>query len=248
VRLRYSFVLALCLVAPILIHMERSVNANQSTRTEMFACALPATPTAPLYATPRVGETASASPSPVSLEFDLLYLDLMITQQQRVSDMARLGAVKTQTHELQRLSEEIIAGTEPVLERLREVRAGSYDGAPSVTGPELMHGLDEIGRRQPGAGGVPGAMEIVAGDNIISDLCATTTVGFDQPYVDFLIEQLDAGIVLSGTVPDLAGRDETKAIASQIIDIDRPFEDGAIAIRDGILGGTPVASPASGGL
>jgi uncharacterized protein (DUF305 family) len=227
--------------------MQRSVQADQSTRTEMFACALPATPTAPLYATPHVGQTASASPTTVSLEFDLLYLDLMITQQQQVSDMARLGAVKTQTRELQRLSEEIIAGTERILERLREVRAARFDGVPVATGPDLMGKLDEIGRQQPGAGGVPGAMEIVAGNNIISQLCSTD-IDFDQAYVDALIEQLDAGIVLSGAALDLADRDETKVIASEIIDVDRPFEDGAIAIRDSILNATPAASPASSGL
>lgn len=247
-RLRLSFVLVLVLFAPFLNHMKSSVDADQTTHTEMFACPIVVTPTAPPFATPRITGNGPGSPSPVSVEFDLIYLDLMITQQQRVSEMARLGAVKTQTRELQRLSEQIIAGTEPILERLRGARAAGFDGVPVASGPDLMRELDEIGRQEPGAGGVPGAMEIVAGENIISGLCAATFDDFDGVYVDALIEQLDAGIVLSGTAPDLAGHDETKAIASQIIEVDRPFEDGAIAIRDGILGGTPVASPASGGL
>jgi uncharacterized protein (DUF305 family) len=247
VRIRFSLALVLVFVTPILVHMQSPIAANQATRTEMFACATSATPTALLFATPRIPGDSSASPSPAALEFDLLYLDLMITQQQRISDMARLGAVKTQTRELQRLSEEIIAGTEPILERLREVRAARFDGVPVATGPDLMGKLDEIGRQQPGAGGVPGAMEIVAGNNIISQLCATD-IDFDQAYVDALIEQLDAGIVLSGAALDLTDRDETKVIASEIIDVDRPFEDGVIAIRDSILNATPAASPASSGL
>jgi hypothetical protein len=47
---------------------------------------------------------------------------------------------------------------------------------------------------------------------------------------------------------DLAVHDETKLIAAQIVDVDRPFEDGAIAIRDSILAASPAASPAGGGL
>jgi uncharacterized protein (DUF305 family) len=247
VRLRFSYLLALFLVSSILFHMQDVVIANQEVRTVQFACALSATPASPLYATPRITDHASASPSPLPLEFDLLYLDLMITQQQRVVDMARLGAVKTQTQEVQKLSEEIIAGTEPILERLFDVRANRFDDAPVTTGPDLMDELDVIGRQQPGAGGVPGAMEIVAGNNIISDLCATD-IGFDQAYIDSLIEQVDAGIVLSGAALDLARHDETRTIAAQIIEVDRPFEDGAIAIRDSILNASPVASPASSGL
>ncbi len=236
----FILLLTMLLSQPFL-DIRRPASAGQATPAP--TCDSVATPVGSPIATPRI--TTPASPSPVRREFDQLYLDLMIIQQTQINEIARLAAVRAETQELQRLSAEIVSTSESTLEQLGELRVKLFEAAPLAIGPELMGELDELARQQPGAGGIAGAMDIVAGNNILDELCRAQG---DSAFVNGLIEQLDAGIVLSSVAIDLASRDETKVIALQIIALDRPFEDGAIAIRDGVLGATPVATPAGGGL
>jgi uncharacterized protein (DUF305 family) len=181
----------------------------------------------------------AASPSPAAIEFDLIYLDLMIAQQARVRDLAKLAAVQAESPEVRRLGDETFDGTEPILDRLQDTRAAWFDGRPVLQDAALISALDEIGRLQPAVGGVPGAVEIVQGEGAIAELCAETG-DFDVHVLTTLIEQLDGGILFSEAAKQLAGRDETKVIAALVVETDQPFKDGAIAYRDLLLQGSPI--------
>jgi uncharacterized protein (DUF305 family) len=237
-------VLAILILQPLAM-TTHSVSAAQATPTAM--CVIEATPTSLPIATPRVEDTSDLgpSPSPIFGEFDQIYFDLLITQQQTLLDLARLGAVRANSPELQQLSERTITKSESLLDFIQQAQVGV--GSAGLNGRELMARLDEVSRLHPASGGIPGAMEIISGESAVAQLC-TINVNFDRYYLDALIEQIDAGIVLSQATIEYADLGITRVTAQFVVLADRPIEDGAIAIRDGILGATPVASPASGGL
>lgn len=242
---RFSIGVASLLLVMTSVRATGSAVAFQTPLKRAVSCVEAATPTAPPFATPRAQSSPAASPSPTGSELDPIYLDLMITQQQQVLDMARLGAVRSENRELQQLSERIIAGTEPLLDSLRSLRSNAFPESPRLSTTETMRELDEFSSSHLLKGGVPGAMVIVAGNNIINDLCFMAA-DFDQLYLDNLIEQFDAGIVLSQVAIDFAGNSLTSALAAEVVHADRPFEDAAIAVRSVIESGTPFASPVGG--
>jgi uncharacterized protein (DUF305 family) len=205
---------------------------GESSDTVALCELLAATPSA---ATPVI----AASPSPAAIEFDLIYLDLMIAQQARVRDLAKLAAVQAESPEVRRLGDETFDGTEPILDRLQDTRAAWFDDRPVLQDAALISALDEIGRLQPAVGGVPGAVEIVQGEGAIAELCAETS-DFDVHFLTTLIEQLDGGILFSEAAMQLAGRDETKVIAALVVETEQPFKDNAISYRDLLLQGSPI--------
>jgi uncharacterized protein (DUF305 family) len=183
--------------------------------------------------------TPSPVASPVAIEFDQIYLDLMIAQQQRLLTIALIAKDRSQSPEVEQLSQQIIDGTEPVVERLKDTRAAWFDQQPVLGEAAIMRALDDIGRAQPAVGGVPGAVEIVQGEGVVAELCSEFH-DFDVHFLTELIDQLDHGILFSEAAKQLAGRDETKVIAALVIDTDQPFKDNAIAYRDLLLQGSPI--------
>jgi uncharacterized protein (DUF305 family) len=180
-----------------------------------------------------------ASPSPVAIEFDQVYLDLMIVQQNRLLDLAKLGVIRADSPEVKDLADEVFDSTEPIRDRLRDTREAWFGDRPVLQNAALIAALDDIARLQPGVGGVPGAVEIVQGDGVVMELCSETK-DFDVQLLTDLIEQIDNGILFSEAAKELAGRDETKVIAALVGETDQPFKDNAIAFRDLLLQGSPI--------
>ena len=192
----------------------------------------------PAIASP-VPASPVASPSPVAIEFDQVYLDLMIVQQNRLLDLAKLGVIRAESSEVQSLADEIFDSTEPIRDRLLDTRKAWFDDRPVLQDAALIAALDDIARLQPGVGGVPGAVEIVQGDDVVMELCSETE-DFDVHLLTDLIDQIDNGILFSAAAQELAGRDETKIIAALVSETDQPFKDDAIAFRDLLLQGSPI--------
>jgi uncharacterized protein (DUF305 family) len=183
--------------------------------------------------------TPVASPSPVAIEFDQVYLDLMIVQQNRLLDLAKLGVIRADSPEVKGLADEIFDTTEPIRDRLRDTREAWFDDRPVLQNADLIAALDDIARLKPGVGGVPGAVEIVQGDGVVMELCSEAE-DFDVHLLTDLIEQIDNGILFSEATKELAGRGETKVIAVLVVETDQPFKDDAIAFRDLLLQGSPI--------
>jgi uncharacterized protein (DUF305 family) len=182
---------------------------------------------------------ALASPSPVAIEFDQVYLDLMIAQQNRMRDLAKLGYLRAESPEVKQLADDLFSSTELIINRLRDTREAWFDDQSVLQDSDVMAALDEIGRLQPAVGGVPGAMQIVQSESVVMELCSVDD-DFDVRFLTALIDQLDHGVLFSEAANELAGRDETKVIASLVIETDQPFKDIAIAFRDVLLHGSPI--------
>jgi uncharacterized protein (DUF305 family) len=226
------FALVSMIVGAILLGSQSTASVRASTVVAEVICNS-ATPS------PAASPESMASPSPVAIEFDQIYLDLMIAQQQRLLSIALIANERSQSPEVVQLSQQIVDSTSPILERLKDTREAWFADRPVLNDASLMSALDEIGRTQPAVGGVPGAMEIVLGERVVAELCAETT-DFDQHFLTALIDQLDAGLLFSHAAGILAGRDETKVIVALVVETDDPLKNAAIAYRDALLQGSPI--------
>jgi uncharacterized protein (DUF305 family) len=226
------FALVSMIVGAILVGSPSTASVRASTVVAEVICNS-ATPG------PVASPESMASPSPAAIEFDQIYLDLMIAQQQRLLSIALIANDRSQSPEVGQLSEQIISATEPVLHRLQDTRTAWFADRPALEDAALMSALDEIGRTQPAVGGVPGAMEIVLGEGVVAELCEETT-DFDQHFLAAIVDQLDAGLLFSHAAGILAGRDETKAIVALVVETDEPLKNAAIAYLDLLLQGSPI--------
>jgi uncharacterized protein (DUF305 family) len=222
------------LVGSVLVGSRATPTVHASTVVAEVICK-GATPS------PVASPEAMPSPlaSPIAIEFDQIYLDLMIAQQQRLITIALIAKDRSQSPEVDQLAQQIIDETEPPLERMGDTRVAWYDHLPVLEDTAMMGELDEIGRSRPAVGGVPGAVEIVQGMGVVADLCSEFDA-FDVHFLTELINQLDSGILFSEAAKQLAGREETKVIAALVVKTDQPFKDSAIAYRDLLLQGSPI--------
>lgn len=210
--------------------------------TALCQISIPASPGA---ATP----AAQAAASPVvAVPFDVLFLDLMIRQQDGIHAVSALAGAGAEHAELAAMGSSLAADAAADAAQLRDWRARWYGDIPPLTDRAIAQALDRLAREQGLQRGIPGAFEILGTnpDKMVDALCHAAPP-YDLALLDALIPEMNAALLLARTALDLGTHQEVRDFSQRLVTEDQPRFDALIAWRTAWFGATPVvaATPSS---
>jgi uncharacterized protein (DUF305 family) len=177
----------------------------------------------------------STPPTPLDstgIQFDLLFIDLMIPHHLGAVEMSIVAEERATHPELRLLSQEIIAAQQPEIDQMTAWRDAWYPGAPAISNAEAMAAFDQMTNPMPGMGGMPGSSEMMMGDmHDIGALCETNADHFDLQFIDEMVAHHQSALLMAQAAPDHATHDEIKALATAIIASQQQQIDAMLAWR-----------------
>ena len=165
-------------------------------------------------------------------EFDLLFIDLMISHHQGAVEMAIVAQERAEHPEIRQLAGEIIAAQQPEIVEMTGWRNAWYPDAPKTSEADAMNALDRMTSSMPGMGGMPGSSEMMMGGmNDLEVLCAATPDQFDLRFIDGMIAHHQSAIMMAQSALDHATHEEIKTLATAIIAAQQKEIDAMFAWR-----------------
>lgn len=177
--------------------------------------AIEATPTAadPCQTAPATPEAVMTDDSDMSgmnmeVDFDLAFIDGMISHHANAIAMAQIGLTRAEHDEIKKLAENIIASQSAEIEQLTEWRQAWYPNAAVMTQDQI----DQVFRSDDASMASQG-MDM--GKDAI-DLCSVTEM-FDIAFIDAMTPHHESAVMMSKKALEQATRPEIKELATQII-------------------------------
>ena len=165
-------------------------------------------------------------------EFDLLFIDLMVSHHQGAVAMAVVAQERGQHAEIRQLAGEIIAAQQPEIDQMNGWRAAWYPDAPVMSEAEAMNAFDRMTSSMPGMGGMPGSSEMMMGGmHDLESLCSASPEEFDLIFIDGMIAHHQSAIMMAQSALDHATHDEIKTLATAIIAAQQKEIDAMLAWR-----------------
>jgi uncharacterized protein (DUF305 family) len=193
--------------------------------------------------TPVAGTPGAAQPvaSPAgAVPFDLLFLDLMIRQRERIHAVAQLTSAGAEHSELSAAGRSLAADAAADAAQLRGWRGEWYGDIPPLADRAAAQALDRLSREKSLQRGIPGAFEILGTSPTLDDLCHAAPP-YDLALLDVLIPALNAELLLARSALDLGVHADVRDMAQRLLAQDQPRLDALIAWRTAWYGATPVA-------
>jgi uncharacterized protein (DUF305 family) len=195
------------------------------------------------------GEDRQAQAPPedrqMAVDFDLLFLDLMIPHHETAVVMAQIAVARAAHAELAELGARIVVRQGQALELMRAWRASWYGDAPALSAADMMAILDAMAADSPGHAGLPGAMDMVALHHDPLALCETEGP-FDLAFLDEMIEFQQSAVLFSRAAEERAIHPEVRELAAAIASEQQQEIERMVAWRETWYGGTPVAGERDG--
>jgi len=181
-------------------------------------------------------ETAASTPSKsidaTGLEFDLLFIDLMIPHHRGAVDMSIVSVERATHPELRQLSQDIIAAQQPEIDQMTAWRDSWYPGAPTFSDAQAMAAFEQVTNPMSGMGGMPGSSPMMMGDmHDIGTLCTADADHFDLQFIDEMVAHHQSALQMAQAAPDHATHKELKELATVIIASQQQQIDTMLAWR-----------------
>jgi uncharacterized protein (DUF305 family) len=184
----------------------------------------PATPVPRIDICGGFAEAATPAAQTVSessdANFDLAYVDMMITSHQNTIIMLLIAQERTEHPELGRFATDTVAARRGTIESLLAWRSEHYPNAAWVLPDQAMVVFDQVASENPGRGGIAGAREIAVLPHI-AELCATGDQPFDLVLIDHLLTQFSGELLLTDSAQHLA---DDPALAATARDLATTFQ------------------------
>jgi uncharacterized protein (DUF305 family) len=178
----------------------------------LTGCVVPQPTTVQGTATPALAESPTpatgAGASDMSMEFDRMFIDMMVPHHESAVEMARVVLERTERPEMRQLAEEIIEAQEGEIEQLRSWRQEWYGSSdtPSMAEMPMLHGM-------PGMDHGTQSMDMAAE----VELLRTAPEPFDQAFIDAMILHHQSAIDAARLAEQQASRQEIRELAQTII-------------------------------
>ena len=188
-------------------------------------------------ATAAVG--AGSDIDPVTLDLDVLYIDVLIPHHEMAVAMAGIAQARSTRPEVVSLAAGIVEAQSRELDQLRAWRAAWYPDVPALSETELFAGL-ETKASSPGRGGAPGLDDLtMAGmEAAMAELCEETDL-FDLVFIDEMVEHHTGAVLLSELVAVEAVHPELKELAQSVVEVQGAEITTMLGWRDAWYGGYP---------
>ena len=206
-----AFILALSVMAPLSLV---SIAAQEATPAMMHACVVGgSTPGAMTHAMPMAG-TPTAGMDHMAMEFDQMYIDMMIPHHESIIAMAQAALPRLQDERLREISNAVIETQGAEIAQLREYREAWYgDPNPMPMDEGMMAAMDEM---MPGMGDMESMATMMDAEALVAAFCAAENA--DLAFIDLTIPHHEMAIVSSEAALEQATHPEIQEVAQQVID------------------------------
>lgn len=240
-RLAWQVGVLLLVLAVLRSGLPSAAGARQATPAAAASCGN-GTPVAPPEAS-MGGMEGMAMGTPMAgmaMEFDQLYIDMMIPHHAAIMATAQAALERLQDPRLKEIAAAIVAAQGPEIEELRGYRQQWYGSPDPMPMDEHMMGM--LGEMMPGAGSMPDQMMTqMDSEAQVAAFCAGGDP--DLAFIDLTIPHHESAIAISEVALQRAVHPELKAVAQRVIDAQQREVGDLRMIRSAL---TATASPPAG--
>ena len=218
------------LIAALSVVVPRSpvpTAAQEGTPAMTYACVVgTSTPGAMAHEMPMAG-TPAAGMDHMVMEFDQMYIDMMIPHHESIIAMAQAALPRLQDDRLREIAQAVIEDQGAEIVQLQEYREAWYgDPNPMPMDEAVMVAMDEM---MPGMGDMA-AMQMQMDPNaLVAAFCAGKDP--DLAFIDLTIPHHQMAIQASKAAMEQATHDEIRLVAERVIDDQQREIDELTAIR-----------------
>jgi uncharacterized protein (DUF305 family) len=219
-----ALIAALSIMAPM---FPVPSSAQEATPAMTNACVVGAsTPGAMTHEMP-MARTPAAGMDHMAMEFDQMYIDMMIPHHQSIIAMAQAALPDLQDERLREIAQAVIEDQGAEIAQLQEYREAWYgDPNPMPMDEAMMVAMDEM---MPGMGD-RAAMQMQMDPNaLVAAFCAGKDP--DLAFIDLTIPHHQMAIQASEAAMEQATHDEIRLVAEKVIEDQQREIDELTAIR-----------------
>ena len=153
--------------------------------------------------------TTAVPTTGTSMEFDQMFIDMMVPHHQAAIEMALIAQEKAEHPELKQMAAQIIEDQEKEVEQLKTWRQEWYgsDNTPSMSEMPILPGMTEMAH---------GSMTMDMTQDV--EKLRMTSESFDLMFIDLMISHHQMAIDAAQMAEQQATRDEVRDLAGKIIE------------------------------
>jgi uncharacterized protein (DUF305 family) len=215
--------------------------AQDATPTMAYSCdtAVSASPMAGMegmtMGTPAAGEHDMAG---ANIEFDQLYIDMMIPHHQSIIALAQAAQDRLTDERLQTIADNIVSAQQAEIAELQGYREEWYSSPEAMPMDEDMMGMMEM---MPGMGDMQSMAAMMDAEALVAAFCASEDP--DVAFIDLTIPHHQMAIMASQAALDQASHEEIQRVAERVIEAQQREIDELTEIGAELTGeGTPANS------
>lgn len=163
-----------------------------------------------------------------NVEFDQLYIDMMIPHHQGIIALAQAAEDQLTDSRLQSIADAIITAQQAEIEELLGYREQWYGSPDAMPMDESMMGM--MAEQMPGMGDREGMMMQMDPRALLAEFCAADNP--DLAFIDLTIPHHEMAITASETALEQATHQKIRTIAERIVAVQQREIDELRAIRD----------------
>jgi uncharacterized protein (DUF305 family) len=165
-----------------------------------------------------MGEGTPMSDMSMRGEFDLMFIDMMISHHEGAIAKAEVALDRAEHEEIRTLAEEIIAAQTAEIDWMRAWRDDWYPGAPEMPMNQMMPMMGEMMQDMPDMAGTDmmSMMDMSPGDQQAA-LCAASEP-FDLAFIDAMIPHHQSAVAMAKVAVQNATHPELTQLAEGIIE------------------------------
>ncbi len=204
--------------------------AQEATPAMTYACVVDAsTPGAMAHEMPMAG-TPAAGMDHMAMEFDQMYIDMMIPHHQSIIAMAQAALPRLQDEQLREIAQAVIETQGAEIAQLQEYREAWYgDRTPMPMDDAMMAAMNEM---MPGMGDMEAMAAMMDAEALVAAFCAAENA--DLAFIDLTIPHHEMAIAASEAALEQATHPEIQEVAQQVIDVQQREIAALIEIRQSL--------------
>jgi uncharacterized protein (DUF305 family) len=232
---------------PALSGQTRAEGTPVSDPCAMLPPATPGMMGGPMMGTPGAGMEPGmmhATPGMPVIDFDLMFIDMMIEHHEGAIAMAQVALVRAEHEEVRQVAQAIIGAQSREIEQLRAWRDQWYPNAPHMPEEQMMGMMMEMMMGMPGMGADQQMMEMLQhGMDAPGQMRALCTVQgpFDLAFINGMIFHHQSAIAMAQVALQQAQHPELRAFAQGVIDAQQAEIEQMTRWRAEWYGATPAA-------
>jgi uncharacterized protein (DUF305 family) len=206
--------------------------AQEATPAMTYACAVgESTPGAMAHEMPMAG-TPAAGMDHMAMEFDQMYIDMMIPHHQSIIAMAQAALPRLQDERLHEIAQAVIEDQGAEIAQLQEYREAWYgDPNPMPMDDAMMAAMEQM---MPGMADRESMVAMMDAEASVAAFCAAENA--DLAFIDLTIPHHEMAIAASEAALEQATHPEIQEVAQQVIDAQEREIDELSAIRQELTG------------
>jgi uncharacterized protein (DUF305 family) len=212
--------------------------AQESTPAMTYACVAAESTPGPMAHEMPMATTPAASTDHMAMEFDQMYIDMMIPHHQSIIAMAQAAQPRLTDERLQEIAQAVIDTQGTEISQLRDYRESWY-GDPNPM-PMDRPMMEAMGQMMPDMGDMESMAAMMDAEAPVAAFCGAENP--DVGFIDLTIPHHEMAIAASEVALDQATQPEIQEVAQQVIDAQQREITKLTEIREELAGpATPAA-------